>query len=79
MADFLVKGGLEMDQDTGKSCRHEDGQGKAWNSSFPHSPQKKPILPTSSSWTSSLQDSWAVNVCFNPPGLWNFVIAALGT
>ena len=38
-------------------------RGKGWNGSFPHWPQKEPILWTPWSWTSSLQNHQTLNLC----------------
>lgn len=35
---------------------------EAWNVSFPHSPQKKPALPTPRFWTSGFQDCKTISL-----------------
>ena len=49
-------------EDTGRKWP-STGQREAWNTSFPHSPQKESTLLTPWSWTCGLQDCEPTNFC----------------
>lgn len=77
------RGNLDTDTDTdmhrGKFLHkdpeehgHLQAKERGLDRSFPHSPQREPILPTPWFWVSSLQICETVSLLFKPPSLWYF-------